>query len=241
MAPIVFLLIIALCFCAPALAESPEPTMAQLIDMEQRGEDEKALLLTEQALKKWPKCMFFYIFRARALGSVKRYDEALRLCHKAKAMSPTLFEIEDARSEIYNAMGKSAEAIAACTAALKLFPEDIGGRRLRARIYRQTGKLDLATADMTYLMNYEKAHHGAASARCRDLELRGNMYMENKQYQQAVDDFSALIKERIGYAEGYRLRASAYKAMGRTEEAKRDLYRASQTGDDWAPPSSIGR
>jgi len=225
----------------PALAQSVARFEDDLAKLEENGEDEKALVVSAEAIRKWPTVTFFHIYRARILGNLKRYNEALKCCDKAVALVPKSFECQDARAEIYYSMGKTAEAIAACDRAILLNKDDVGGRRLRAKLNRNIGNYDKAVEDMTYVLVAEKGKRIGDPSRSRDLEMRGKCYMESKKYQLAVDDFTTLIKVRMGYGEAYRLRAKAYEAMGNKEQAKRDMYKAAATGDDWAPPGFIGK
>jgi len=74
----------------------------------------------------------------------------------------------------------------------------------------------------------------------QDFNGRGRCYLELKQFQKAVDDFSIVLRLRFGYPEALKMRARAYRGLGKLDAANKDLQAADKEIEDFAPPANLG-
>jgi len=117
-------------------------------------------------------------------------------------------------------------AIKACTADIEAGKATANTLNNRAFAYMEKGQYDLALADLDNAIERDPKHDSA-------LNNRGIVWMKKGEYRRAIEDFSKAIDlTTIEELRPYRLRAEAYAALGRHDEAIKDADEALKIDPD---------
>jgi len=206
------------------------------------GEDEKALVHVRELLRVEPENPYAYYLSAKILSGLKRFPEAFKTVADGMRILPENNLLYFGRAEIYFAKGELKSALEDADHSLKIM-EDFECRRLRARVAKRLGLYQRSADDYSVLIaNFKKWFDNKVRYEelRSDYEARGRCYMQLKQYQKAVSDFTYLITTDVSTPIGYKLRAEAYTAMGKKDLAAADMTKSRMANDEWAPPSSFG-
>ncbi|MEN8374063.1 MAG: tetratricopeptide repeat protein [Gemmatimonadota bacterium] len=141
---------------------------------------------------------------------------ALRYFAEVLAADSTRADAYDAMASAHGMLGNQVEGLLASEAAVRLAPENPAFLSNRAQAYRRFGRDDDALADLDRALALEPGFVAA-------LFNRGSLRFQRGDYAGALDDFSAAIAADPTSAPPYFNRAVTQEALGRLEEAKRDL------------------
>jgi tetratricopeptide (TPR) repeat protein len=142
--------------------------------------------------------------------------DAARQFTRCLELGPKFSHALACRAQAYLMLGKEREALADAEAALALSPSHFRARWVRAWAWGGSGKLDQALQELDQLSREEA---GKAVLRF----VRGRCYLALRRPADAVRELTAAIQLFPSYGPGYAERAVALTALGKTDEAKRDL------------------
>jgi Mlc titration factor MtfA (ptsG expression regulator)/Tfp pilus assembly protein PilF len=110
-------------------------------------------------------------------------------------------------------------ALAECSAAIRLRPDDAGAYLYRAGMYADRGDYESALADLAEAIRIDPER---AEAYCE----RGSVWSATGDLERAITDFSTAIGLCPDYAHAYRERGAARAEAGDLDGARADLTRA---------------
>lgn len=217
------------------------------------GKLEEGLADLNKAIELAPNHAPTYQVKAIVLARMKRYDEALVSLDKASELSPgslapliqkvrihtlqknldaALYELSRAhemapkspdvlilRAGVYQDLGQKEKALADVDQALKLKPNLPGAMRLRAMLLAEAERLGEAIAQLEQLRKLDPKDLPTL------LQL-GMLYAVKKQYEQAVEAYSALLAQRPDEWTALRARADSLLSLGRHKQAIADYEKA---------------
>ena len=215
---------------------------------------DSALLFINQALQKIPNSIALQIGLARGYQNKNDINKALAICNDIIAKYPNQIDALLLKSELLQAQNKPAEALAALEQAFSYAPTDAQLGYELAFQYAEAGNSKalqlteaLIKADQTETVaqaHYIRGiyHHRkgnkADALRSYDEAIRSNynfmdayrdkgqLFYEQKQYNEALKTFSLALRIAPSTAEFYFWIGKTQQAMGNKEEAKLNYQRA---------------
>ncbi|VFQ44354.1 tetratricopeptide repeat [Desulfoluna butyratoxydans] len=154
----------------------------------------------------------FYVAR-------KKYPEAELAYRDAVARDPQAFRPVMKLARYYQVRDDAEKAEAMYLKALTLKPQDAGVKVTVARFYASRGDL-VKAGDMA--AKVLEASPGFVPA----LSLKGELALRERRFQDALEAFSAVIKEDATNAEPYYLRGVAGMGLGKDDLARTDVLKA---------------
>ena len=148
-------------------------------------------------------------------------EEEIRYFTKAIKLKPDYADAYYQRGLTYF-LSDSAKSLADNSKAIELDPENFEAHITRGNILRLDGKLSQALAD------YSKAVEIHPDD--RTYYIRGQMYLEMKFFNRAVEDLTRSAELRPDYYWTYINRAKAYRGLRKLKLARADEKRAAQIG-----------
>jgi tetratricopeptide (TPR) repeat protein len=159
---------------------------AQCIDYQQSPE--AAATMLEAFTKKYPPDAGTLMELGALYNDTQQFDKAIAALTRASSIAPQSPEIFHRRSMAYGSLKKHELAIADLTTYIKLTPTHNRGYQWRADEYRKAGQPAKAIADLNLAI---------AKDNKKDSELllqRADLYLELKDYDSALADYSELLK-----------------------------------------------
>jgi tetratricopeptide (TPR) repeat protein len=211
---------------------------------------DKAISSTYRALQIDPKYADALSVRGYVYGLKGDYSRDIDDQTKALAANPKLAVALERRAAAQIAKGKAADAAKDIEAALKLDPKLAEAYCDRAMLYASRKNYQQAMADLDeairvdpsclrarflYAQAMKSMKKGAAAIESitaglefngrwvEGLNLRGDLYLDEKDYAKAVEDFSKAISIDPQSADAYRGRSQAYRRLGKEDQSKGDL------------------
>ncbi len=180
-------------------------------------EHEKAIEYFTATIRMDPYYSEYHNERGNAFLALGRYDEAVRDYHEAIRVSAPYQEVWTNLGQCYRRMGRLEDAAAAYSRALDLEPDVEVARGARAQVLSALGRRAEAIAD------YEAVLQVAEKGRAPILaNLAGLLYGEGR-VEDALERLDQAVALAPDVAPLYRNRAVALEALGRPDEAARDL------------------
>jgi tetratricopeptide (TPR) repeat protein len=237
------ILISALCaYCSfgvdatNALA-APQKSAGKLVaaaDLYKRaGEDSKALKCISEAIDIHPGATEYFM-RGDIELNLNRLDEALVDAKKALALEPNNPECIRLAGRVYLQQKDFANAMKEFNLCVKLSPNFLYSYSDRARLFELRKEFGKAAADYTISMKDPRQ-----KTNFRLFTSRGKCYMQTKEYEKALADFSSAINIMHDLSQLYRLRAEAYAQLGKADLALKDKKTAISLDDDWKLPKEV--
>ena len=201
-----------------------------------------------------------YVSRAEAYHAKNDYDQALEDCTTALELQPDYLGAYYRRSWVYTDLGEYDKAIASSAAARSLAPNDAHVNYRSALAYEVYGdalfkidEYDKALSQYTLAISlYAFAYDAATShpeakdmtrfiariqaARARVCFLRAGIYVQRRELDNALSDFSTTIQLDSANYLAFQLRGDLYYALERYREAIRDYTRLIEL----KPTDSVG-
>ena len=201
-----------------------------------------------------------YVSRAEAYHAKNNYDQALEDCTTALELQPDYLGAYYRRSWVYTDLGEYDKAIASSAAARSLAPNDAHVNYRSALAYEVYGdalfkidEYDKALSQYTLAISlYAFAYDAATShpeakdrtrfiariqaARARVCFLRAGIYVQRRELDNALSDFSTTIQLDSANYPAFQLRGDLYYALERYREAIRDYTRLIEL----KPTDSVG-
>jgi tetratricopeptide (TPR) repeat protein len=167
--------------------------------------------------------------RAFVLNKLKQTKESERDCERMMAIAPKNPQAFYNSGYIYRANKKYDKSIQAFDRAIKLNPKNKMYFCARGNTKMLAGKYKDSIADCTQSLKLD-------SERTHPRYSRGISYGKLKQYVLAIKDLSEAIEMYPEYGAAYFQRAQIYKAMGKPDDADRDMqlaikYKYKESGD----------
>ncbi len=175
-----------------------------------------------------PTVPSYFHMRANSYLGLGKDDLAIADFTAGIKLDPKNAGLFSGRGQVYKMVRKPELAVADLSRAIELEgPDDLFAGldiMMRAHLYEELGKLDLAVRDWDTLVKKkpDDAHY---------YRQRGNLYGKLGKYDEAIKDFNkALTHEPKGYgaAASYYRRALAYAQKGDSKKAIQDLTKAVQ-------------
>ncbi len=185
-----------------------------------------AITAYSQALEFDPTCAEAYHRRGASLFNTGKLQDALTDFDKAVELDPKNGELRRHRSLALSQLRQYHKAIADLEEAVRLNPADqheckklLGINWLYKSLEHQKNlRWKEAIADLDVAIKWEAA--------AVHFHQRGTCYLNLKEPEKAVADFTEAIKREPDVARHYEKRALAYQALGRVDEAKVDSEKA---------------
>jgi tetratricopeptide (TPR) repeat protein len=150
-----------------------------------------------------------------------QYEEAANLLQKVVDDQPEDGEAYAQLAAVQLKMSRLAEAVAAASKAIEISPGDGDALQIRGSAYLELGRCQDAVNDLESALATEYAAKRpdriAATA-----HLLGKARARQRDYRQAIRDFSVAIKELPTWATPYQSRAEVYELLGEAEKAAND-------------------
>ncbi|MBL6854097.1 MAG: tetratricopeptide repeat protein [Alphaproteobacteria bacterium] len=169
----------------------------------------------------------------------KLFVAALADARSWQAMAPDDKEAATAIASGLASLGADDEAIAAYRDIMRRWPDDIFWEEVRiASIYRREGDTANALGTLDDLIHRAGPQEGMAYH-----YHRGWILLKASRYQDAIDEFTAGLKDQPDYSGAFMQRACALGAVGRIDEALADwkqmIASRAQWGDDLRPSPGL--
>jgi tetratricopeptide (TPR) repeat protein len=148
------------------------------------------------------------------IAAVSFYNHCLKL-------DPRHVEALVHRGEANARLGKSQKTLDDVMAALSLFPKHFHARCGRVWALANLGAVDQAFKEVGELSQVQPDYVGVHF-------LWGHCYLVKGQYRKAVDELSEALQRNPSYGMAYADRAVALAALGKEDEAYRDLSECSR-------------
>lgn len=193
------------------------------------GKFRESLIALDQAVKTDPSFAEAHFRRGDALLELDKLNEAYTDFSTTIKLEPKHYPAYKRRARLNYEKGRLNEAISDYTNAARYADDPIEKAeilKLRAKIHSTAKKYDLSIADYTQSL--------ALNRTPQTLMQRGNQYFSLKQYQQAVNDYSAALPYKVEKLQErlYAMRADAYVKLGKFDLAKQDRKSAKSLVDD---------
>ena len=186
----------------------------------------EAIIEFDQAIRLAPKFAEAYLERAIAHGQIGEPELAGKDALEAIKLNPKM-------PRAYNVLGKALEekkdykqAIAIYGKAIELDKDYIAAYNNRGFVYAAMNMFAEAIADFTEIIRLDPQNAYAY------FENRGIVYGLKKDYAQSVEDFSQTLQLKPKRVKTYRLRASAYRKLGKIDLAVADEQKAKELADN---------
>lgn len=185
------------------------------------GDREGALASWRQATTLTPRLRSADYMLGDALARANDFAGAISEFNGCLRDNPEHVQALYGRSEVHLLLGKYSEARADVDQVLVLQPKHSAGRSLRLRTLCYLGEEKTAQEEIqTLLGKYpDDIHLHLAQAHCDVLARR---------YQAALDDLTELIRQHPKLVSAYAERALVCTALGKTDDADRDLAQCRQ-------------
>jgi tetratricopeptide (TPR) repeat protein len=194
-----------------------------------KGNDERALADFDKSIRLMPKSATPYSNRGAVYISKEEYNTALVDLNKAIEIQPGFSKAYYNRALAYLGLGQTDNAIADFDKAIEFTPER------STTYYRQPTRGNTFGSDFaTHLQNTQSyANLPMAYA------LRGSVYLNELDYDQALDDFNKAIELQPDLALAYYYRGIAYTLTGDYDKAQADMNQALELDNDPATQQKV--
>ena len=203
------------------------------VEAVQGGNVEEAMEYLGKELQDNPKNGYASIWMAVAYNNQGELGRALSMVSHAVENIPKKDKEYVAlafmgRGNLYGSLGKTDEALADYTSAIRANPESIDAYEKRGDLYYSMGKLELAEADYRKMIEIDPGSVNGYVGLGLTAELEGR-------HTDAIGCYDYAIKLDPGLSFAHSARANAYIALGEYEKASDDIITAlAIDGDDTA-------
>lgn len=185
---------------------------------------EEALRYLDAELKDSPKNAYAYMWETVIYYQTDMYGKALTAADKAlrympKSQKSFIYYMYRLRSGIYLALEDSTAALKDLTYVLKVFPADEDALLERGDLYFWLGDYAKSNSDFQQLVKVNAGGVMGYMGLGRNLK-------EQRQYDQAIEQFSQVIRLSPQYTSGYAFRAECYIKQQKYTEAAEDIISA---------------
>ena len=196
----------------------------------QNNNVEEALDYLKKEISDAPKNGYAYSWLAYVREYQGEYGQALSAADKAVKYIPSkdseyvIFALS-VRARTYHALEEDAKALEDYARAIKVAPENLKLYEERAQLLFERKEFDLASKDYNKMIEIDKGNVMGYMGLGRNAKAK-------KEYNDAIEKFSYVIKLSPTYSSGYSFRASAFVEMKKYKEAIDDIVTALDIDDD---------
>jgi serine/threonine-protein kinase len=199
-----------------------------------------AIDLFQQAVQKDPE--FALAYTGLADASLQMYantkdsfwsQKALGSAQRAEQLKDSLPEVHFALGSVYQATGKTAEAIVELKKGLELSPNSEVGYVRLGRVYLENGQKDEAIAAYKKAIDVDPYYPGTY------IEL-GRAYFSMGQNDRAVEELKRVTELEPDNVTGWNNLATAYAEMGKYDESSAAYQRSIDLSPSWMAYSNLG-
>lgn len=163
--------------------------------------------------------------RAERLLDQGDYAQAIAAYDSAIAAGDNLAVAYANRCYAHSALDENDAAVADCSEALKLTPDDPEILNNRGVAYLSLRKYDEGLADFSAALKLRPDYPEA-------MANRGRAYLEKKDFQLAVDELTKAIALKADLAEAFGNRGQAYEGLAEADKALDDYAEAIRLSQD---------
>jgi tetratricopeptide (TPR) repeat protein len=155
---------------------------------------------------------------------LERYDAATKVLTDALARDPKEFYLNALRAEIYAITQQYPKALTDYNTVIAAQPLNKTALTYRGKIYEKLGDDKRAVSDYSKSISVGAHSH----------DMRARIYMRHGQWQEALDDWTAAIKEADAETimSMYSDRARCYDKLGKPALAEKDRVKAKDVLND---------
>jgi tetratricopeptide (TPR) repeat protein len=171
-------------------------------------------------------------YLSKAFLRPPRYDDALRYYTAALAVRPRSAPAHQGVAAVLFEKGATDDALAQCSRAIELNPDDAENWYIRGRNYLLLGQFEKAVADLNKAIEVEPRLAQAWN-------VRGFAYLGHREYDKAIADLSKAVEldpNEFAYRHN---RGRAYYDMRQMQKAIADLTKAIEVNAQYAPSWNI--
>lgn len=181
-----------------------------------RGEFDKALSLSEDAVRLNPKSADAYAVRAESNGSLKNYDLCIKDCERSLQIKPDNARAYNSRGLSYVYKGEYDKALIEINKALQIDPYYAGAFYSRGMAYNGKREYENAMNDYDRAIQYN----------IKNIDVyisRGNIYYIKRDFHNAINDCTKALEKNPRYWLAYYNRAVCYLQIDEYNKAIYDL------------------
>lgn len=186
------------------------------------GREEEAVADFKQAIQSNPNSLFAYNNISIALVKLNRNDEALDYLNKAISLRKEFAQAYYNRGDLYSKTGQYELAYQDYSSYLNLRPDDGKAYISRGIASFRLKKTEAALKDLNEAVRIFPSESSYLN--------RGVIYLNTKQYQQAIEDFTTTLKYRPQFNYAYFNRGICQVLSGNQAAGCKDLEAARQLG-----------
>lgn len=181
-----------------------------------RGEFDKALSLSEDAVRLNPKNADAYAVRAESNGSLKNYDLCIKDCERSLQIKPDNARAYHSRGLSYVNKGEYDKALIEINKALQIDPYYANAFYSRGMAYNGKREYENAMNDYDRAIQY--------NIKNKDVNIsRANIYYIKRDFHNAINDCTKALEKNPRYWLAYYNRAVFYLRIGEYNKAIYDL------------------
>lgn len=195
------------------------------------GDEEGALVILDDYLKRFPDDPRGYYYKGRVLGKLARYDEAEKLFKNLIATFPDHAKGYEALGLLYRAQGRFDDAVKVYKRYIKRRPEDEEMRSRLAETYVLKEEYGDAISEYEDLLKFEpeggQLRMKLAATHLKQAESTG----DEEEYKKALRELQLIRAENPENREATFYVATIFERLGLVDEAV-EMWQALVTPDD---------
>jgi tetratricopeptide (TPR) repeat protein len=164
------------------------------------------------------------LYKASGLMRLERYDDATKILTAAIQRDPKEFHLHALRAEVYSITQQYQKALADYDTVVRVQAPNSVAYAYRGKIYEKLGDDKKAVSDYSKTISLGGHFH----------DMRARVYMRHGQWQEALDDWTAAIKDADAenVMSMYTDRARCYDKIGKPTLADKDRIKANELLND---------
>ncbi len=194
------------------------------------GTLEEAIADLRKAIELNPRLTTAHFLLGKWIAGKDTNEAVSHLC-RCLELDPKYPEAITCRAHVNIWLGKYREALADAKAALQLDPKDTFARQLHAWASASLGEVDQALHELKELSQGQSDTTGL-------LSLRGHCYLMQGRWNDAIAELTEAVQHYPSDVLAYADRAVALSALGKAEEAKRDLEECARLAPSLRVPTA---
>ena len=187
--------------------------------LHQRGENQLALSLIQQAILIDPRTSFYYCSLGDVYSSLKNFNAAISNYQKAIEARPDLVEAHYNLGNAFQMQGQLEDAIACYQRALVLKPDLVEAHHNLAMAYKEQGNYQASIICFQHVVKLDPDHSNAYFNLAK-------IYHVRKAYEQAIGFYEKAKQLMPDFAEVHFHLGRAFKKQGQLEQAACSFRRA---------------
>lgn len=175
-----------------------------------------------------------YLHKSRDGGSGELVARAENSCRRALALENGLPEIHVSCGKIYNATGRSREAIQSFVRALELDDRNAPAYEGLARTYEELERFEKAESTYESAIELRPTYWGTFAR-------LGAFYFRQKRWEEAEEQFKRVMELTPGNYQAFNNLGAAFARSGMREKARTYYERSNRVEPNYAATSNLGQ